>query len=214
MLFILTAPQQTGKTCWLEALIAELDGYHIPTYGVIAPGRWKYIGEKRVKLGIDNILLPTHEHFSLATKAAGTSGTSGLGWTFSDTALSQVNAHFHELSHAADIGCFKDYAAAANYRKDSVGSASCRNSHAGGILIVDELGPLELLHGSGLTEALSVLQQGPRQEPQPLWSHAVVVVRPSLVSAVKELLRGSWGTSELIQPTDSSKALLLETLLA
>jgi nucleoside-triphosphatase len=51
------------------------------------------------------------------------------------------------------------------------------------LLVVDELGPLELVSGKGLVTALGVLKGGG-------FALALVVVRPELVDKVKERLRG------------------------
>jgi nucleoside-triphosphatase THEP1 len=52
------------------------------------------------------------------------------------------------------------------------------------LLVVDELGPLELKLGQGLVAALDVLEEG-------AFSLALVVVRPELVDDVRERLRSA-----------------------
>ncbi len=52
------------------------------------------------------------------------------------------------------------------------------------LLVVDELGPLELKLGQGLVAALGVLEEG-------AFSLALVVVRPELVDDVRERLRSA-----------------------
>jgi len=73
MLLILTAPVQTGKTRWLEALVSELASRGVASYGVVAPGRWHGgpDGGELVKDGIDNVLLPSGERVRLAEAACG-----------------------------------------------------------------------------------------------------------------------------------------------
>ena len=62
------------------------------------------------------------------------------------------------------------------FRSESLawGSAVLRSAIPCDLLVVDELGPLELLRGQGWTVALDVIRIG-------LFQQAVVVVRPSLV---------------------------------
>ena len=80
MLFILTGDVQSGKTRWLERLVAELAADGVESRGVLAPGVWRLradgddggprplgSGEGAYeKLGIDNVLLPQGACASLA----------------------------------------------------------------------------------------------------------------------------------------------------
>lgn len=92
MLFILTGEVQTGKTRWLESLVADLARCGVVTQGVVAPGVWRKrtpeelsaikrgevdasslavgLGSAGVyeKLGIDNRLLPSGEVISFARR--------------------------------------------------------------------------------------------------------------------------------------------------
>ena len=140
MLLILTAPIQSGKTRWLEALVSELASRGVASYGVVAPGRWHRGPEagELVKDGIDNVLLPSGER----------------------------------------------------------------------LLVVDELGPLELKRGEGLTHAVRLLERG----PAPAWPHAVAVVRPALVPLAKERFQAAWGDLEPIVPGDDARKLVLGLL--
>lgn len=186
MLLILTAPIQTGKTRWLEALISELASCGVVSYGVVAPGRWHrepdVEGGALVKDGIDNVLLPSGERVRLAEAARGHDGTAGLGWSFDANALARVDGHFAELASQAD--------------------------GAPGLLVVDELGPLELKRGEGLAYAVRLLERG----PAPAWPHAVVVVRPALVPLAKERFQAAWGDLEPIVPGDDARGLVLGLL--
>jgi nucleoside-triphosphatase THEP1 len=76
------------------------------------------------------------------------------------------------------------------------------------LLVVDELGPLELEAGQGLIVALDVLKTGG-------FSMALVVVRPELVEALKERLGGR--VSQVLEVTLASREqlpLLIVDLLA
>lgn len=167
MLHILTGDVRTGKTTRLEARVAELEAAGVPCRGVLAPGVWDERGEK---LGIANVLLPSRERVLLARPAAG-GCAGGLGWEFDEAAMAHVNAHFSALRRRA---------AERDVRP--------------GLLVVDELGPLELLRGGGLTEALAALEAG----PAPAWPDAFVVVRRSLADAAAERLRPAWGDVRLV----------------
>lgn len=184
MMLILTAPIQTGKTRWLEALIAELASRGVASYGVVAPGRWhrEPEGGELVKDGIDNVLLPSGERVRLAEAARGHDGTAGLGWSFDADVLARVDGYFAELALQAD--------------------------GAPGLLVVDELGPLELKRGEGLVHAVRLLERG----PAPAWLHAIVVVRPALVLLAKERFQAAWGDLEPIVPGDDARELVFGLL--
>ena len=178
MLFILTGDIRTGKTTWLEARVRVLEAVGVPVRGVLAPGVWRE-GEK---VGIENVLLPSREHVLLATPA-GNGCSTGLGWDFDATVLARVNAHLVELAAA---------------------SGDARP----GLLVIDEVGPLELRRGDGLTAALTLLDDGPK----PAWPHALVVVRAALAEEVAARLRPAWGPAKLIRPSDADASRLLEVL--
>ncbi len=75
------------------------------------------------------------------------------------------------------------------------------------LLIIDELGPLELERGAGWTNALDILRAGQ-------FRLAVVVVRPRLVDTFRTLV-GTTGKSPLVlrkNPGDDLTAALLDLL--
>ena len=183
MLFILTGGIRTGKTTWLQARADELEAAGVPVRGVLAPGVWRD-GEK---LGIENVLLPSRERVLLATPVNwGQSPINRCGWDFDPTALAHVNAHLAELRTRAD-------------EKDV----------RPGLLVIDEIGPLELRCGGGLTAGLELLDAG----PAPAWPHALVVVRAALAEEVAARLQGAWGPVELVRPDESGARRLREVLL-
>ena len=213
MLFLLTGDVQIGKTRWLENLCARLQAAGTCVAGVVAPGQWVprpegqpggkhgFDGTGRFeKLGIDNVLLPqgTRIEFArrrdLAAKSkAFTEGTQAkaakLGWAISDTAIAQVNAHFATLAKQA-----------ANETKLA--------PHA--MLVVDELGRLELLRSCGLTNALAILDAG----PTPQFPHAIAVVRETLLDEARRRFEPRWGKATVIGPDDAARNLVLETARA
>lgn len=213
MLFLLTGDVQIGKTRWLESLCASLQAAGTCVAGVVAPGQWVprpegqpggkhgFDGAGRFeKLGIDNVLLPqgTRIEFArrrdLAAKSkAFTEGAQAkaakLGWAISDTAIAQVNAHFATLAKQA-----------ANETRLAPRA----------VLVVDELGRLELLHGCGLTNALAILDAG----PTPQFPHAIAVVRETLLDEARRRFEPRWGKATVIGPDDAARNLVLETARA
>lgn len=177
MLFLLTGDVQIGKTRWLESLVAELAERGVPCAGVLAPGQWvPSTGEHAdangfEKLGIDNVLLPGGERIPFArrediARAEGAfneesqAAKAELAWHIDDTAIAHVNAHFERLSLSSTPG----------------------------LLIVDELGRLEIWRGGGLTSAMALLAQG----PTPAFPHALAVVRDYLLDDVEALFASAW----------------------
>lgn len=213
MLFLLTGDVQIGKTRWLEDLCASLQAAGTCVAGVVAPGQWVprpegqpggkhgFDGAGRFeKLGIDNVLLPQGERIEFARRrdlAAGGQSVRGrgageggeLGWAISDTAIAQVNAHFATLAKQA-----------ANETRLA--------PHA--MLVVDELGRLELLRGCGLTNALAILDAG----PTPQFPHAIAVVRETLLDEARRRFEPRWGKATVIGPDDAARNLVLETARA
>ena len=213
MLFLLTGDVQIGKTRWLENLCAGLQAAGTCVAGVVAPGQWVprpegqpggkhgFDGAGRFeKLGIDNVLLPQGERIEFARRRdlaakskAFTEGTQAkaakLGWAISDTAIAQVNAHFATLAKQA-----------ANETRLA--------PHA--MLVVDELGRLELLHSCGLTNALAILDAG----PTPQFPHVIAVVRETLLDEARRRFEPRWGKATVIGPDDAARNLVLETARA
>lgn len=221
VLFLLTGDVQIGKTRWLENLCASLQAAGTCVAGVVAPGQWVprpkgqpggkhgFDGAGRFeKLGIDNVLLPQGERIGFARRrdlategkafAEGAQAKAAkLGWAISDTAIAQVNAHFAALAKQAGI-------APAD---DGVNETQLA-PHA--LLVVDELGRLELLRGCGLTNALAILDAG----PTPQFPHAIAVVRETLLDEARRRFEPRWGEPIAIGPDDIARELVLETVKA
>ena len=229
MLFILTGVMQTGKTRWLERLIGQVRACDLPVYGVVAPGQWidhgadAPVGQRFEKLGIDNILLPQNERIAFARRPDlveqdGEEGGAGsgskdalprcsqsmqakLGWAIDDAAIDQVNAHFCTLcAQAKDCMLPEDIKRATGI--------TVQAPKRPGLLVIDELGPWELLKNGGLTSALDVLSQG----PSPLCAHALVVVRESLCDTAAQRFGDCWGGAAAIYPTEESCEQVLSCL--
>lgn len=78
------------------------------------------------------------------------------------------------------------------------------------MLVVDELGRLELLHSCGLTNALAILDAG----PTPQFPHAIAVVRETLLDKARRRFEPRWGKATVIGPDDATRNLVLETARA
>lgn len=78
------------------------------------------------------------------------------------------------------------------------------------MLVVDELGRLELLRGCGLTNALAILDAG----PTPQFPHAIAVVRETLLDEARKRFEPRWGKAAVIGPDDAARNLVLETARA
>ncbi len=221
MLFILTGVMQTGKTRWLERLIEQVCKRDMFVYGVVAPGQWidhgpaAPKGQRFEKQGIDNVLLPQNERIAFAHRpdlverdCEGEGADDGsnaapahcsqskqakLGWAIDDAAIDQVNAHFCTLCAQA-----KDCALPEDIKH--ITGITAHAPARPGLLVIDELGPLELLKNGGLTSAMDVLAQGPSS----LWGHALIVVRESLCDTAVQRFGDCWGGATAIYPNDAA----------
>lgn len=209
MLFLLTGEVQIGKTRWLEGLVADLAERGVPCAGVLAPGQSVASGGERAdgngyeKLGIDNVLLPGAERIPFArrgdlARADGTfdegsqAARAELAWHISDAAIERVNAHFEKLRSPA----------CAESVPESEGSPRLRRP---GLLVVDELGRLEIWRGGGLTEAVALLVEG----PSAAFPHALVVVRDYLADDAEALLAEAWPDRMRIAPDKEGQVAVL-----
>ena len=195
MLFLLTGDVQIGKTRWLERLLADLQRKGVTPYGVLAPGVWvpsdapEANAQGFEKLGIDNVLLPQNERLRFANridlaKRDGTydenaqAGRMGLGWHISDEAIEHVNAHLASIPKLFD------------------------EEKGQGLLVIDELGRLELHKGEGLVEAMRLLDEGPR----PGLDNAVLIVRETLVDEAEARYAEAWDGACRIAPDGQGRA--------
>ena len=118
-----------------------------------------------------------------------------LAWHIDDAAIARVNAHFDELAVASS--CHPERSAEGAESKDA--------SRAPGLLIVDELGRLEIWRGGGLTSAMALLAQGPTA----VFPHALAVVRDYLLDDAEILLAEAWPDHCRISPDDTGRAVIL-----
>lgn len=157
------------------------------------------------KRGIDNVLLPDGRRIPFARRRdlaqlegtfrpSSQSARAQLIWEIDDNAIAQVNEHFRQLSDGA----------CGEGREEACLSAGSPDPTPG-LLVVDELGRLELHRGEGLTEAVALLRQG----PTPAFPHALVVVREGLVDEAERQLGASWPDRCRIAPDDKGRAAVL-----
>lgn len=190
MLLFLTGDIQIGKTRWLMSQVEALEAGGVQACGVIAPGVWKPTDSGFDKLGIDNLLLPERRTVPFARRrdlaeAAGSydgrsqSARADLLWAIDDEAIDEVNAHLQNLAGVDGPG-----------RR---------------LLVIDELGRLELLHGGGLVAAMGLLDRG----ATPAFPHALVIVRAQLLDFAHERLAAApWDGMRDISPNDDAASLL------
>lgn len=191
MLYVLTGKVQTGKTRWLQNMIEVLEGAGVTCHGVLAPGVWRERSDEQIaallelgeaessrfeKLGFNNVLLPGGEVIPMARRrdiaqaegsyvSSSQSAQANLSWEMSEEGLARVNDHLRGL------------------RDLDSGKADRR------LLVIDEVGRLELLRNGGLTAALDLLDAG----PNPAFAHTLIVVREALLDCAIERFEGVWG---------------------
>lgn len=220
MLFLLTGEVQIGKTRWLESLVTELADCGVSCVGVLAPGQWVPSEGEHAdangfeKLGIDNVLLPSGERIPFArrgdlARADGTfdeesqAAKAELAWYIDDAAIDRVNAHFDELAVRASVAVPTD--AKSHFGRSAEGAESKDPSRAPGLLIVDELGRLEIWRGGGLTSAMALLAQGPTAA----FPHVLAVVRDYLLDDAEALFAEAWPDRCRIKPNDAAREAIL-----
>lgn len=194
MIHLLTGEFGSGKTSWLLQMVDHAFAKDIPLAGVISPALF----EDGHKTGIDCLLLPSRECMHLATRRdlvkppqkedpvpleRNTTSmdphpaNGGLSrWVFTPETITRINRYCESL-----------YSRAFSPAREP-------------LLIVDEVGPLELLQNSGFREAMRLLDEN-------IYHHAVIVVRPSLIESARE----RWGTLRVFTP-ERDVSDFLETL--
>lgn len=201
MLFFLIGDIQSGKTRWLERVLGALRASGVGVAGVLAPGVWLDHGPdaqpRFEKLGIDNVLLPQGERIPFARRRDLAERDGGfdehsqaaqaqLGWAIDDDAIDRVNAHFDELGRSAR-------------------DADAFDENAPSLLVVDELGRLELLRGEGLVAAMRLLDAGASST----FPHALAIVRADLVELARERFADApWDGMGIIYADDEGEQAL------
>ena len=201
MLFFLTGDIQTGKTRWLQALRSTLDQRGVGVCGVIAPGVWiEHVADdgevSYEKMGIENVLLPEGTRVAFARRrdlavaegafdARSQAARSQLGWAIDDGAIAVVNEHLSHLLAGENVGALQK-----------------RN-----LLVIDELGRLELHAGEGLVAAVALVDRGATEEIP----HALIIVREQLLDvAMERFASAPWGGMCAIAPNSAGERAVLD----
>lgn len=181
-LYVMTGDFMTGKTTWIIDMLERPEAQALDIAGVISPA---VFGNGK-KTGIDALLVPDGERLELARPRTG---------EFVD-------------ERSAHSGANPDLDPNPNPNPEQLGwkfsaeAMACINEHFAacegcGLLIVDEIGPLELMRGQGYIEALHLLDTGSPDA-------ALVVIRPALL----EVARERWGDFEELTPESDAAAFL------
>lgn len=231
MLLLLTGAIQSGKTRWLQRVVARVQASGTTVSGVLAPGVWERDANGAlVKLGIDNLLLPQGEtvHFGMrrdvgsasnlgasgmageAMQASDAGARAGLSWRIPDEAIAQVNAHLDNLTDQAQASQRQAQELPATGCGTGADSVASKDAPRGSLLVIDELGRLELERGEGLSSALKLLALG----PTPAFPVALVVVRAWLMEKACALLEPAWGRPCVIAPDQEGEKLLVDALFS
>ena len=217
MLFFLTGEIQTGKTRWLQNAIKELMDGGVEVAGLISPGVWREEidgqtgGTTYVKEGIDVELLPSGERFPFAiprdvAREQGTydensqSARAGLDWAIDEDALARANAYLDMIdARVAPSPLFLTPTSPSPFMTQ-------KEPDRKSLIVIDELGQMELLRSLGLQSAIRLLNRGKTSR----YPHALVVVRKSLLdTASSYFIKTKWGGMVPIYPTDESLQSLL-----
>ncbi|NHM15197.1 hypothetical protein GMI69_00710 [Eggerthellaceae bacterium zg-887] len=183
MLVLVTGDRQVGKTRWLERLVEACERQGMTCKGVVCPGVWQpdECGGL-AKVGIEALLLPEHENIPFACKRglspeapapSHQADAAKLVWRIYDEAIERINKQFDDIA-AQGLG-----------ERD--------------LLVVDEIGVLELVFGKGFASALALLdapvcKAGPGQAGGCcVGAHAAVIVRPELIEDAKKRFAPAWG---------------------
>ena len=175
-LYVMTGQIQTGKTTWLKAFLNKASDENMRIDGLITPA----IFENGQKTGIEAYLLPEKEKFLLAKKR------------FIDS----------EIAHKNDQAvCEKDKKLGYEFSGQSIERINAHLHYCVGAqnLVIDEIGPLEMMQGKGYTEALKLLDES-------AVTNAIVVIRPSLLNAAAK----RWGEFEILTPKSSIDDLMIQ----
>lgn len=200
MLVLLTGGRQVGKTRMLEDVMERAKDSGIRCVGVYTPGIWRASNDELVKHGINAVLLPQNEEMLFAvgrgeSKTCNTDNDSGnstqsdsakLGWKIFDQAIDRINDHFDDLVESG--------------------------INEGDLVIIDELGALEFIHGKGLTSALQLLENGPSDIPASK-INVIAIVRPELLDEAKKRLSPTWGEPLAIDASADDAYLGIESLI-
>lgn len=163
MLYLLTGHVQCGKTTALQRLCENFQAEDKSVYGVVSPGVFDAEG---TKVAVNAQLYPSSETFLVGQKQANISRSccgNRIPWDFNEEAVDAVNKHFETYDGTARV------------------------------LVIDELGPLEINNNGGFLDPLNLLKRG----PSACAPTTIVVVRHRLLGSLKALLADAWPEDEI-----------------
>lgn len=148
---LLSGPSGSGKTLLCLRAVAAARAAGLTVRGVLTPGRYTADG---TRIGIDLLDPATAHRWPLAVRREQDSGASTAA------PASMVTRHWQFALDAL-----------------AHGAALLAASGACDLLVIDEIGPLELQHNQGWVIALDVLRAA-------AYRRALVVIRPGLVETL------------------------------
>jgi nucleoside-triphosphatase THEP1 len=176
-ILLLTGPVGAGKTTIAERVAGLARQRGIACRGLLAPALRAACGQKAGIVGID---LATGERRTLAHTGRELGGPRLGPYSFDAAALEWATAVIlAALASPPPVGAFTSPPPAG-----ASGSPPLAEGTEGGcprLVIVDEIGTLELWHGQGMAAVLPVLAAGPA-------GRVLVVVRESLLEELHERL--------------------------
>jgi len=167
---LLTGDKGSGKTTACRHLVEQARGLGLACAGIVSPARF----EGGVKVGIDVLDVRTGERRALAAVDTAHVASEPPG----RDALSGADG----LPGPIRLGPHRFDEAAVARARDLLDTACPCD-----VLVVDEIGPLEIERGEGWANALGVLREGD-------YRLAVAVVRPRLLEAARVALGDLPGT--------------------
>ena len=194
MLSLLTGEIQTGKTRWLEQAIAYADVSGITVYGVLTPGIWEERNGAFEKKGINLLLLPQRRIIPFARPEY--DAINELGWTIDGEALRIANSHLED--------CRAKARAMVKNAPVASGEKPSEREHVN-LLVVDEIGPLELVKNAGFSQAVEIIEEGPAAG----FPNVIAIVRPSLIETAVERFSRGWGNNIRIIDPQANPTLFL-----
>lgn len=181
---ILTGERDAGKTTLCLALAALSSRYD----GLVTP---RLFDSKGSRVGIAAKRLATGEEWVLARSDAELDGPRIGQFSFSSAGLERAVDCLRGIL-TRPLG--RDGSAGAGCSPDAVGSPDTsvpQGTAQQPVVIVDEIGPLELEQGAGLAPVLPLLAGA---------GHLLLVVRPSLAGMVEALVPGHRRTFIVVTP--------------
>jgi len=183
---LLTGPVGAGKTTIVERVVGLARQRGIACRGLLAPALRDACGQK---VGIEGIDLSTDEHRTLARTCRELGGPRLGPYSFDAAALEwATTVVLDSLASPSPVGASTSAPPAGAFPSPPPAGASTSPPHAGGteggylrLVIVDEIGKLELWHGQGMAAVLPILAAG-------LAGRVLVVVRESLLEELQRRL--------------------------